>query len=215
MAGCLVLAAFSAASCAEDPPLTPIVDESLIPTVTPPADAGVPYDIKACTTCIATQCVTEHVRCFEQPGCVTILECATTTNCNQACINTCWTKQVGFGRREYQQMTACDFEATCGACNDVCGQSDLCVKRSDDIPDAAPPLEPTTCGDCTKARCNDAVLKCVPGTACDAYFACTNPCLPPVDACVAACGTKNPQGKADADAVNACANNECKAQCVY
>lgn len=210
------LAALLVASCTEQPPLQPLVDESALPPPSPPpADASAPYDVAACKSCIANACIAEHVRCYEQPGCVTILECASTENCNQECINKCFFNQVGFGRREYQAMTTCEFESSCGPCNDVCGRSSVCVLRSADPADAAPVGEPVTCGDCMRERCNDVLSKCAPGTPCDAYFACTTPCLPPVDQCVAACGTKNPQGKADADAVLACTNTTCKSQCVY
>lgn len=213
------LAALIVASCTEQPPLQPLVDESALPPpVTPPADAAPPYDVAACKTCLANQCIAEHVRCYEQPGCVTIVNCANTLNCNQECINKCFFNQVGFGRREYQALTTCEFEASCGTCDDVCGRSSVCVLRSGDFSDSGTPDAggaPVTCGGCMRERCNDVLQKCAPGTPCDAYFSCTNPCLEPRDACVADCGVKNAQGKADAEAALACANNTCKVQCVY
>ncbi|MFO0673177.1 MAG: hypothetical protein U0235_26760 [Polyangiaceae bacterium] len=210
------LALLLAASCTEDPPLVPLSEEVPLPTpLPPPQDASATYDVAACTACIAKTCVPEHVRCYEEPGCVTIVECANTLNCNQECINRCWFNQVGFGRREYQALSTCEFEASCGPCNDVCGKSDLCVVKSPAPADAAAPAVPVTCGGCMRERCADTVKKCEPGTPCADYFACTNPCLPPRDACVASCGTKFPQGKADAEATLACEKTTCKAQCTY
>jgi hypothetical protein len=203
-------------SCTEDAPLEPIVDDTTPPPVTtPPLDAAPPYDLAACTDCLGRRCVTEHVRCYLQPGCVTIADCATGNNCNQECINKCVFNQVGLGRREYQALTTCEFEASCGACRDVCDRSNLCVLRSPEPSDAAPPPTPVTCGDCARARCADATKKCEPGTPCAAYFACANPCLEPRDKCVADCGAQFAEGKADADAVAACTSTSCKAQCEY
>lgn len=203
-------------SCTEDAPTEPIIDNTVAPpNAAPPAHAAAPYDVAACTTCLARRCVTEHVRCYREPGCVTIANCASANNCNQECINKCVFRQVGFGRREYQAVTTCEFEATCGACRDVCDQSQICVLHSPEPPDAAPPVTPVTCGDCMRTRCADATKKCEPGTACANYFACANPCLDPRQKCVDDCGVKLPQGKADGDAVGECATTVCKAQCVY
>lgn len=204
------------ASCTADPPLDPLLDDTVAPPVTtPPSDAAPPYDVKACKTCLAQRCVTEQVRCYREPGCVTIVNCANATNCNQECINKCVFRQVGFGRREYQALTTCEFEASCGACESSCDRSPLCILRSDTPANAAPAAAPVTCGDCTRTRCTDVVKKCEPGTACANYYACANPCLEPRQKCVDDCGAKFPQGKADGDAVGECAATVCKAQCVY
>lgn len=203
-------------SCTQEPPLEPIFDDLVtVPQTTPPADAAPPYDVGACKSCLAATCVPEQMRCFQQPGCVTILNCAGALNCNQECINKCWFKQVGFGRREYQAVTTCEFEASCGACRDVCGASPLCVLRSDAPANATPPPAPYTCGRCMSERCDAVTKKCAPGTPCAEYYACTTPCLEPRQKCVDDCGVKFAQGKADGEALAACATTDCKAQCVY
>lgn len=205
------------ASCSDSVEVAPEIDRLVTPEAgPPPSDAAPYYDVPACNTCIDKTCAAERVRCFSVAGCVAIANCAARVNCNQECLYRCMFNQVGFGRREYQALSTCEFEATCGPCKDTCNRSDLCVLRSTPTAGPAPaPSAPKTCGQCTRERCADAVTKCEPGTPCAAYFACTNPCLEPRDKCVEACNESNAIGRIDAQALLDCTNNACSAQCVY
>lgn len=187
---------------------------TLIPTpvVTPPSNPKAPYDLGACKTCLAKTCTPERVRCFNVAGCTAISNCSDDTNCNAKCIQECSLKQSALGRREWLALSNCEFEAACGDCNDLCGQSPLCVLKS---PAEAKPAEPRTCRDCMTARCPDALAKCEPGTACAAYYACTTPCPEPRDRCVNVCNDQQPVGRVDGQAAYECAQTTCKAACVY
>jgi hypothetical protein len=213
----VAIAALLTASCSDDEKLGP---DPIAPAPTsnyvPSPDASTYYDVAACKACVAKNCTAERVRCFNVDGCVQIANCTTQLNKTESGVYQCSFQQTALGRREYDALSACEFEASCNAdaCRDVCGNSDLCTLRSAPAGNTPPPSTPFTCGDCVHARCPEAVTKCEPGTACSAYYACTVPC-PDRTTCVAACDAKEAQGKADAKALLDCEQNSCKEQCVY
>jgi hypothetical protein len=122
--------------------------------------------------------------------------------------------QTGFGRREYQALSTCEFEASCGACRDLCGASGLCVLQSSPT-SAPPPAAAISCGGCMREKCVAETKACEPGSDCAKYFACTNPCPEPRAKCVETCNAQNASGRAAAQALLDCSNNTCKGSCVF
>jgi len=78
-------------------------------------------------------------------------------------------------------------------------------------PDASDGATVQTCTDCTSQSCAAEKTACGPGSACDRYTGCLGGCT--TSACVAQCGTDNPDGMAASGKLGDCVTAHCSREC--
>ena len=180
-----------------------------------PADSGKDAsDAQApnqCNACSYQQCSGQFAACQSQSACASIYQCATKPNCDQNCVNSCFTSFPS-GQAAYLALASCNKVAGCGVCSTQCNYPPSSCQFPDAGTDSGTDAGTVvTCSGCTSTKCSAERAACGTGSDCDGYSQCLAVCtdLP----CVDACGLAHPAGKDASNALGACTQSKCKAEC--
>jgi hypothetical protein len=162
-----------------------------------------------CNECLFGQCSGQWAVCQQSTDCMAIYQCATAPNCDQACVNKCFTSSPN-GQKAYLSLANCDSAGQCGTCQTACNTPPgQCVTGPDSgAPDAGGVQDCTTC---TTNKCSTQKTACAANTDCDQYTQCLAVCKDL--SCINACGLAHPQGKTDSKALGDCVSQQCAMPC--
>lgn len=146
-----------------------------------------------CTDCTAAQCPATYCACYGNLECSALLQCLQACPPNDAgCGQTCLTAHEN-------GISAAFLLGDCAAT--TCSAS---------CPNANNALTP--CQQCLYGACDIQMNACIANPECTAVISCYQACAGNM-ACQQQCTAQHPQGVADAQAVNSCAQASCSNAC--
>jgi hypothetical protein len=179
----------------------------------PPPDAGIDVQLDPCQECDleATSpggmCSSQAEACNASTSCTALATCL--SECaidDSACIGRCATASDAGVVAEYNAVGNCLCATSCAA---VCGAS--CVGAFDAGMDVGGGGgDAGSCNTCESAAttsggaCYSQVSACMNSSSCAALVTCLAGCAAGDTSCVDGCGTSNPAGESDYDAVGTC-----------
>lgn len=167
--------------------------------------------VNQCNECLFGQCSAQWAVCQQTAECYAIYQCATAPNCDQSCVNACFSGHPS-GQPAYTALYKCDQAGSCGSCQTACNTpSSSCTTPDGGTDSGTPDAGPLSCSDCSTQKCASQKTACGAGSDCDGYSQCLAVCqdLP----CVDACGLAHTVGKAASEALGTCTTSSCKTEC--
>ncbi|MCC7381252.1 MAG: hypothetical protein IT384_05450 [Deltaproteobacteria bacterium] len=158
-------------------------------------DAGAcPSPTDACARCLSMQCNPIYCECASQQSCVSLTACvAACLPGDLVCAQLCWAQNPGAISDAFMVDDCARRQ-----CSTVCPSSGA---QLDD------------CDRCQFTRCETEANACLGNASCAALVGCTSLCIPTDTTCLQNCVLQYPQGVAGSQALAACTQQRCAAEC--